>query len=292
MPNPQIPEAGGNISGAKKSLVSARAMVVAIVVILLAVATWYLIPRAPKLTAQDPVVVGDFINSTSDSIFEGTLRPGLAAQLQQTPFLNIVPEDKIDATLRDVGQAPGGRLTKDITRQVCQRLGAFAAITGEVGLSEDGYAMNFEAVNCKTGELIVREETTSMDKQHAMDAIAEAAADFREDIGEPRSSRSEFNRKAEMVTTKSLAALQDYSQGLDAEFFSSDPAVAIALFQKSISLDANFSLAHLELGRAYARSGDAAKARAEYDEFFRLWAGADPASPFLLAAKSESAKLG
>lgn len=292
MPDPQIPEVTGANSGAKKSKAGSRAIVVGLVVILLAVAAYYLIPRTPKLTPQDPIVVGDFINTTSDSIFEGTLRPGLAAQLRQTPFLNIVPEEKIDAALRDMGQAPGARLTKDITRQVCQRLGAFAAVTGEVGLSEDGYAMNFEAVNCKTGELIAREETSSMDKQHAMDAISLAAADFREDIGEPHASRAQFNRQAELVTTKSLASLQDYGQGLDAEFFSGDPAVAIALFQKAIALDANFSLAHLELGRAYARAGDSAKARAEYDEFFALWNGVDPASPFLLAAKSEAAKLG
>lgn len=292
MSAPQFPEEGRSNSAANQSMARSRAIVVGLVVILLAVAAYYLIPRTPKLTAQDPVVVGDFINSTSDPVFEGALRLGLAAQLRQTPFLNVVADEKIDAALRDMGQTAGARLTRDLAREICQRLGAFAAITGEVGLSEDGYAMNFEAVNCKTGELIAREETSSLDKQHAMDAIALAAADFRKDIGEPRSSRARFNRKAEMVTSKSLASLQDYGQGLDAEFMANDPALAIGLFQKAIALDANFSLAHLELARAYARTGDAAKARVEYAEFFELWNGADPASPFLLAAKSDAAKLG
>ena len=292
MPNPQIPEEGGNVSGAKKSMARSRAIVVGLVVILLAVAAYYLIPRTPKLTAQDPVVVGDLVNNTSDALFEGALRPGLAAQLAQTPFLNIVSREKIDAALHDLGLGPQAQLTKQTTLDVCRHLGAFAAMNGQVSLSEDGYAIHFEAVNCKTGALIAREDTNSMDKQHAMDAIAQAADDFRSDVGEPRSSRSKFNRKAELVTTKSLASLQDFGQGLDAEFLANDPALAIGLFQKAIALDANFSLAHLELARAYVRAGDAAKARVEYAEFFDLWAGVDPASPYLLAAKSESAKLG
>jgi hypothetical protein len=72
---------------------------------------------------------------------------------------------------------------------------------------------------------------------------------------------------------------------------------AAAEFQKLLDhrgIVGNFvtgSLAHLQLGRAYAMAGDTAKAKAAYQDFLTLWKDADPDVPILKEAKAEFARL-
>ncbi len=137
----------------------------AVVVALLAIGGYFYFRRAPKLTEKDSIVVGDFTNTTGDPVFDGTLREGLSAQLQQTPFLSIVSNDQIARTLGLMEKPPDTRLTQEVAREVCQRANAAAVIQGSIASLGSQYAIGLNAVNCRTGETLAEEQTTADGKE-------------------------------------------------------------------------------------------------------------------------------
>lgn len=195
------------------------------------------------------VVVGDFQNSTNDPVFDGGLREVLAAELGQTPFLRMVSDEEIGQAMRQLGQSADATLTPQLTRQACNQLGAAEAVNSSIELSDDGYGMLFEIVDCKTGKIVEREDMTSEDKGHIIDAVARAASDLREKLGESRESLKAHNGTAERLTSQSLVALEEYGLGRRAEAFAGDPGAAELHYQKAVALDPRFVLAQTALTR-------------------------------------------
>jgi tetratricopeptide (TPR) repeat protein/class 3 adenylate cyclase len=254
--NPQLPRrvatknATAQAGKRKKLSVIIAASVFALGVA--AAAAWlFHVHTATVLTARDTIVLADFANSTGDPVFEGTLRQGLAAQLGQSPFLNIVSEQQIAQTLRYMGQPPDAHLTKVLAREVCQRMGSAAMIDGSIANIDREYVVSLNAMNCHTGENLAQGQTTSEDKTHVLTALGRAAKDIRGKLGESHASLKKFDAPIEQATTPSLEALQAYNLGLRAQLFKGEVAAAVPFFQRAVSLDPKFAMAYAILGNVY-----------------------------------------
>jgi eukaryotic-like serine/threonine-protein kinase len=243
-------------SSAKKMLVFIGAAVAALVAIAGGYAYFH---RAPKLTEKDSIVIADFTNTTNDTVFDGTLRQGLATQLEQSPFLNIASSDQIAQTLRYMGQPADIRLTQEIARQVCQRLGSAAVINGTIASLDTSFVVGLEVVNCRTGEVIAREQETSENKKEVLAALGKASTAIRSKLGESHDSLSKYNATIEQATTSSLEALQAYSSGWKS-INDDDFATAAELLSHAIAIDSNFAMAYAALGTCLSNLGEPSQA--------------------------------
>ncbi|HEV2385749.1 MAG TPA: serine/threonine-protein kinase [Candidatus Acidoferrales bacterium] len=232
------------------------AMAIALVVIaVVAAAAYYFWPRAPKLTSKDSIVLADFTNTTGDSVFDGTLRQGLSAQLAQSPFLNIASDQQMAQSLRLMGQPAGTRLSNDLARQICQRTGAAAVLDPSIGQVGNQYNLVLNAENCATGESLASAEAVAADKNHVLEALGSVATSIRGKLGESLASIRKFNAPLADVTTPSLEALQAYTLGWEANSNGNSRA-AVPPLQRAISFDPNFAMAYAVLGTAYSNYGE------------------------------------
>jgi tetratricopeptide (TPR) repeat protein len=217
---------------------------------------YYYLHRTPVLTSKDSVVLADFTNTTGDTVFDSTLREGLAVQLAQSPFLNIVSDERVAQTLRLMNQPAGARVSRDLARQVCQRTGAAAVLDPSIGQIGSQYNLVLNAVNCTTGDTLASAEAVAADKNHVLEGLGTLAASIRGKLGESLASIRQFNKPLEDVTTTSLQALQAYTIGWKALQEGSDYSSAASSFQRAISLDPNFAMAYAALGTAYNDLGE------------------------------------
>src|SRR5713101_1658561 len=183
-----------------------------IVIVGLSVGGWLFFSRkAHALTDKDTIVLADFTNTTGDTVFDGTLRQGLAVQLEQSPFLSLVSDERIQQTLRLMGQPPDAVLTPEVARDLCQRVGSKAYIGGSITNLGQDYVIGLQAVNCATGDSLAREQAQAAGKEKVLDALSRAAASLREKLGESLSTVQKFDTPVEQATTPSLEALQAFS---------------------------------------------------------------------------------
>jgi eukaryotic-like serine/threonine-protein kinase len=225
---------------------------VATIAIALVVTGLYYRSHRPKpLTDRDTVVLADFANSTGDAVFDGTLRQGLAAQLEQSPFLSLVSDERVAQTLTLMNQPKQARLTPEIARDVCQRTASAATIEGSISRLGNQYVLGLKAVNCRTGDLLSEDQVTANGKEQIIEALGTASTKLRSKLGESLASVQKYDAPPDSVTTPSLEALQAYTLGNRTTDVANDYAAAIPLFQRAISLDPNFAMAYLRLGQAY-----------------------------------------
>jgi serine/threonine protein kinase/tetratricopeptide (TPR) repeat protein len=214
----------------------------------------------PKLTEKDTMVLADFTNTTGDSVFDGALRQGLSSQLEQSPFLNLLSDERIAQTLSLMAQPKDTRLTHEIARDVCQRTASAATIEGSISSLGTQYVVGLKAVNCHNGDQLAQEQTTANGKEQVLKALGDTATKIREKLGESLSSLQKFDAPPESVTTASLEALQAYSLGYQAMTVKGDFAAAVPLFQHAAQLDPNFAMAFARLGTNYNNLGEDARA--------------------------------
>jgi eukaryotic-like serine/threonine-protein kinase len=218
---------------------------------LIAGGLYYRLHRAKPLTEKDAVVLADFTNTTGDSVFDGTLRQGLSAQLEQSPFLNLLSDQQIAKTLALMTQPKDARLTSELARDICQRTASAATIEGSISSLGSEYVVGLKAVNCHSGDLLAQEQVTASSKEQVLKALGEAATKLREKLGESLASVQKYDAPAESVTTPSLEALQAYTLGYQAQVVKNDLPSAIQFFLRAISLDPNFAMAYARLGTCY-----------------------------------------
>jgi len=223
----------------------------AAIVIGLAVGGWLFFSRkAHALTEKDTIVLADFTNATGDSVFDDTLKQALAVDLGQSPFLNILSEEKIRETLREMTRQPNERLTQDLAREVCQRAGSKAYLAGSIAALGTQYVIGLEALNCASGDVLAREQVTAGGKEQVLPALGQAASKLRNDVGESLSSVQKFDVPLEQATTNSLEALKAFTLSQKA-FNEQGDADAIPFVKRAIELDPNFALAYDYLAGHY-----------------------------------------
>jgi eukaryotic-like serine/threonine-protein kinase len=227
-----------------------------ILVTALAVIGWLFSSRKTHaLTDKDTIVLADFTNTTGDAVFDGTLRQGLSVQLEQSPFLSILPEQKIQKTLEMMAQKPDARLTPEIARELCQRVSSAAVLDGSIAQIGSRYNLILKAVNCETGETLASTEAEAMDKDHVLDALGKTALDIRNKLGESLSTVRKFHTPLEQATTSSLDALKAFSSAQKVQSTSGD-AAAIPFLKHAIDLDPKFAVAYAWLGLMYVDIGE------------------------------------
>jgi eukaryotic-like serine/threonine-protein kinase len=252
----QIPEVPAAQKKPWKILVPAAVAVVAA----LALGGYLYSHRTPALTEKDTIVLADFTNTTGDSVFDGTLRQGLAAQLEQSPFLNLLSDERVAQTLGLMAQPKDARLTRELAREVCQRTASASSIEGSISSLGSQYVVGLKAVNCRSGDVLANEQVTANSKEQVLKALGDAAAKIRVKLGESLASVQKYDAPAENVTTPSLEALQAYSLGFQAQVVKRDSAAAIPFLQRAIGLDPNFAMAYARLGSNYNALGEIARA--------------------------------
>jgi len=222
----------------------------------LAVGGYLYLHRPPKLTDKDTIVLADFANSTGDAVFDDTLKTALTVSLRQSPFLNVLGEDKIAATLRLMARPSDAKLTPDIARELCQRAGSKAYIAGAIGSLAGEYVLALKAVNCQSGDTLAQEQVTAAAKEKVLDTLGNAASKLRGELGDSLASLQKFDAPLEQVTTPSLDALKAYGTGMTM-WRQRGELAAIPFFQHAIDLDPKFTMAYSALGGCYGNVGKA-----------------------------------
>jgi len=217
--------------------------------------------RTAALTDKDTILLTDVVNTTGDSVFDGTLKQGLAVQLGQSPFLNLFSDARIRQTLRLMGHSPDDRVTSEIGREICQRQGLKALITGSIASLGSHYVLTLEAINSQSGEVLANEQGEAESKEQVLKTLSEVASKLRERLGESLSSIERFDAPLE-VTTSSLEALKAYSLAVDEANRGKWPE-SIQQHQHALELDPNFAAAYYGIAVSYANTGQP-KLAAEY----------------------------
>jgi len=225
--------------------------------------------HAQAITEKDLILVTDFANTTGDSVFDGTLKKALAVDLQQSPFLNVVPEQQVQQTLKFMGRSPDEPITPDIGREICQRNGIKALLTGSIALVGNQYLVTLEAINASTGDSLAQAQQQASSKDAILNTLGSAATKLRERLGESLASAQKFDTPLDQATTSSLEALKAFTLA-DAQHNKLEDIASVPFYQRAIELDPNFALAHLRLGIVAANTGQFALATKEVAKAFEL----------------------
>ncbi len=230
---------------------------------------YFYLRRGPKLTDKDTVVLADFANSTGDPIFDDTLKTALDVSLRQSPFLNVLSDNKVAATLRLMTRSSDTKLTPDISRDLCQRAGSKAYVAGSIGSLGTQYVLGLKAVNCQTGDLLAEEQATAVAKEKVLDVLGEAASKLRRELGESLATVQKFDVPLVEAATSSLEALKAYSLGRKAYLEKGDTA-ALVYHQRAIQLDVNFAMGYGAIGTDYYSVGELGRASEYFTKAFEL----------------------
>jgi tetratricopeptide (TPR) repeat protein len=240
--------------------------------------------RAPALTERDTILLADFTNTTGDPVFDSTLKKALAVSLGQSPFLNVVPDSKVQQTLKLMGKPPETRINSDIGREICQRTQIKAMLTGAIAPLGSAYVITLEAINAATGDSLAQVQEQATSKEQVLNALGVGADKLRGKLGESLASVQKFDKPMQEVTTSSLEALKAFTQG-DELRERGDALPPVALYQRAIELDPNFAMAYARLGNQYLTVGQADLARQNFQKAFELRERASEREKFYITGK-------
>jgi eukaryotic-like serine/threonine-protein kinase len=266
--------ASGKVLAASSGVVSAaqtnvatekrarKILVPAVLVVLAALIAGGLYLRSrqgAQLSEKDSILLADFVNTTGDAVFDGTLKQALAVQLEQSPYLNILPESRIREALKFMGRSGDERVTRDVAREICQREGVKAMMLGSISSLGTHYVVTLEAVNAQNGDSLAREQVEAESKEQVLKSLDHAASSLRGKLGESIGSVQKFDTPLEAATTSSLDALKEFSLG-EAEHGKFDDEAAIPHLKRAVELDPNFAMALAVLGVASNNTGNSKEA--------------------------------
>lgn len=212
--------------------------------------------RTKALTEKDSILLTEFVNTTGDTVFDGTLKQALATQLEQSPYLNIFPESKIQQALKYMGRPSTDRITSEVGREICQREGVKAMMAGSIASLGSHYVIQLKSLNGQTGDTIATEQVEVDSKEQVLKGLDRAASGVRQKLGESLASVQQYAKPLEEATTPSLDALKEYSVGHALHMKQQDD-VAVTHYQRAVELDPNFAIAYGEMGVAYGNTGKA-----------------------------------
>jgi tetratricopeptide (TPR) repeat protein len=235
--------------------------------------------RAKPLTDKDTVVLADFANSTGEVVFDDTLKQALSLALDQSPFLNVLSDDRVAATLQLMARPANTALTPEVARELCMQAGSKAYIAGSIASLGSEYVLGLKTVNCQNGDLLAQQQVTAAAKEKVLDALGEASSRLRGQLGESKATMvPEFNVPLAELTTSSLEALKEYSLG------SKSAIAALPYFQRAIQLDPNFAMGYFRVGNNYEFLGEVQRASSYYAKAFELQEHAGERERLVIAA--------
>lgn len=206
------------------------------------------------MTEKDTILVTDFVNTTADPVFDGTLKKAVSVDFSQSPYFNVASDQKVKQTLQFMGRPADDRVTSEVGREICQRDGIKAMLTGSIASLGSQYVITLEAVNAATGESLAQEQAQASDKEDVLNALHSASSKLRRKLGESLASLQKYDKPLSEATTSSLEALKAFTLG-DARHFDSDDLAAQALYRRAVELDPNFALAYARLAVTYGNLG-------------------------------------
>lgn len=295
LPEPQV-----TIVAAKRAKVQIQVQesrrwpwIIAVALAAVAIVAVFQIARSRQvvLTEKDSVIVADFTNSTSEPVFDGTLRQGLAVQLEQSPFLNLISEQRIRGTLSMMGKPVDTALTGETAREVCQRTGAAATIEGSIAPLGSAFVLGLRARNCRTGDVLDDEQEQVARKEDVLSGLSKIAGRFRTHVGESLRSIQQYSTPLVEATTPSLTALHAYSKGWQVHA-AHGASASLPFFQRAIEIDSQFAVAHASLGRMYADLDQTGLAAASVTKAWQLRDHASEYERFFISAAYETQVTG
>ncbi len=274
--------AGGSIRNRWKVIVPT-----VVVVLACSIAAFLYFPRAlqgtPRLTDKDKIVLADFTNTTGDPVFDGTLRQGLAVQLEQSPFLSLVSEERIRQTLPLMDRPADARLTPELAQEICERTASAAVLEGTIQSLGSQYVLGLRAKNCRTGDVLDEEQAEATRKEDVLNSLSQIAGKFRTRVGESLATVKLHDTPLAEATTPSLEALKAYSAA-NKVLFSNGSLAALPVFQRAIEIDPNFAMAHAMVGRIYGDLGETALSAESTSRAYQLRNRASDAEKFFITA--------
>ena len=241
-----------------------------VLIVLAAAGFWYRYVRVARgLTEKDTIVLADFANTTGDSIFDDTLKTALNVSLRQSPFLNVLSDSQVAKTLKMMTRPADTKLTPEVTRELCQRVGSKAYIAGTIGSLGSEYVLGLKVVDCQSGDTLAEEQVTAKSKEKVLDALGQAASRLRGELGESLATVQKFDVPLFQATTPSLEALQAYRLGLKA-YQTRGAAASLPYYQRAIELDPNFAMGYWAVGGAYSELVEFERASEYFTKAFQL----------------------
>ena len=241
----------------------------AVIAAALAITGWIYRSRPAPLTDRDAIVLAEFTNTTGDPVFDDTLRQGLAAELQQSPFLSLVSEERIRKELRLMEQAADARLTSQLAHEVCVRTASAATLDGSIAMLGSQYVLGLRATNCASGDTLADEQAQATRKEDVLGALSEMAGRLRTRVGESLVTVEKYSKPLEEATTSSLEAWKAFSTA-SSTYYSHGALAAIPLFERAVAIDPDFAIAHARLGIHYSNVRESTRARESTLKAFRL----------------------
>jgi serine/threonine protein kinase/tetratricopeptide (TPR) repeat protein len=243
---------------------------VAVVLAALAIAGLYRrFVQAARLSDKDTIILADFANTTGEAVFDDALRQGLSVQLSQSPFLNLMPDQRVNETLKLMGRTVGDRLTPDVTREICARTNTKAMLEGTISKLGLQYVIGLKAVACSSGELLALDQVQANSKEEVLPALEKSATRIRSKLGESMASVQRFDTPLAQATTSSLEALKAYTEGQKVRTQKGD-AAAIAFFKNATDLDPAFAMAYFALGTSYSNIFEDGLGRENFQKAYDL----------------------
>ena len=225
--------------------------------------------QSKRLTEKDAIILADFSNSTGDAIFDDTLKTALNISLRQSPFLNVVSDGEVAKNLKLMIRPPDTKLTSEVARELCQRVGGKAYLAGAIGSLGSEYVVGLKAVNCANGDTLAQQQLTASSKERVLDALGEAASKLRAELGESLATVQRFDAPLDQATTSSLEALRAFTLGNKARS-DGNSAASLSYHQRAIELDPNFALAYRAVGNDYFSISELGRASEYYTKAFQV----------------------
>ena len=262
------PAQEGAAAGAKKpwGKIGVAAIVVAVVI---GGGLYLRSHQAGALTTKDTILIADFVNTTGDNVFDGTLKKALAVDLEQSPYLNVLSEGKVQQTLSLMGKPTDTRLTPEIAREICQRSGVKALLTGSIASVGNQYLVTLAAINAGSNDTLAEVQDRAESKEQVLKALDSTASQMRQKLGESLASVQKFATPLQEATTSSLEALKSYSLG-DQKHSAGDDLNAAPFYKRAIELDPNFAMAYARLAVVYSNFGQMNVSTPYLDKAFEL----------------------
>ena len=254
----------------------------AVIVPALVVAGYLHFHRASKLTDKDTIVLADFANTTGDPVFDDTLRQGLVVQLEQSPFLNLISDERIQQVLKLMAKPADARLTPVVSREICERTASAAILDGSIANLGSQYVLTLRAKDCRSGDVLDEEQVQAARKEDVLNSLSQIASRFRTRVGESLATVKSHDKPLAEATTPSLEALKAYSEGWQVSF-SSGSAASVPFFKHAIEIDPNFASAYAALGRMYGDIGETALSAENTSKAYQLRYSASDQERFFIS---------